>query len=136
MDQSNRSAAAARAPLSEAPGAPPPDLSHDWQLTDSLPTIRLDTSGTIIAMSAPALAMLNHNRHDYDTCFFTHLDRRSVLPVMRDVASMVCRGKRTARWLMRMRTGRCGWRWVRAQAVRVITQHSCEIRITLANIGD
>ncbi len=103
---------------------------------DVLPTIRVDASGTIVTMSEPALAMLDRTGHDYNTCFFAHLNRRNLLPVMRDVASMVCHGKKTARWLVQMRTGRNGWRWIRAAAIRVPTPGSCEIRITLTNVGD
>jgi len=48
-------------------------------------------------------------------CFFSHVHRRNIQRVMRDLADMVSRGKQRTRWLLRLRTGNDRWRWYRAE---------------------
>ena len=51
-----------------------------------------------------------------EPCFFAHIHGRNLLQVMRDVASMICQGKASARWIVRMKTATSDWIWMRLTA--------------------
>ncbi len=84
------------------------------------PTIVVNAEGTIQYVTPAARRLLEY-RHDDELppCFFSHVHGRNMYQVMRDVADMVCYGKPKATWLLRMRTGRGRWQWVRA----TVTNH-------------
>ena len=64
-------------------------------------------------------------------CFFSHVHRRNVQRVMRDLADMVCRGKQRTRWLLRLWTGNDRWRWYRAEVQSRFQEEEGRIRIHL-----
>ena len=48
------------------------------------------------------------------------MHEKDLYRVMRDVAEMVCHGKKQAWWQLRMRTGRGRWRWF-----KMLAHNSC-----------
>jgi hypothetical protein len=84
---------------------------------DSRALLQIDAAGSITHMSLTARLMLGYTDGDpSDTCFFAHIHGRNLLQVMHDVASMVCSGKRSAKWMLRMKTATPNWIWVRLNA--------------------
>jgi PAS domain-containing protein len=82
------------------------------------PVLTLDREGTIRSLTQSACRVLEYESEEQVVdCFFSHVHRRNMRRVMRDLADMVCRGKQRARWLLRLWTGNDRWRWYRV-AVR------------------
>lgn len=90
------------------------------EIRPHIPALVLNAEGTILHITPAARRLLDY-RHDEELlpCFFSHVHGRNMYQVMRDVADMVCYGKPRASWLLRMRTGRGRWQWVRAS----VTNH-------------
>jgi PAS domain-containing protein len=81
------------------------------------PVITINGEGTVLETTPAARQMLEYGREDViDPCFFAHVHGKNLYQVMRDVADMVCYGKKRASWLARLRTGRGRWRWFKANA--------------------
>jgi PAS domain-containing protein len=80
------------------------------------PVLVLDREGTIRSLSRSARRALEYKKEErIGGSFFSHVHRRNMQRVMRDLADMVSRGKRRARWLLRLWTGNDRWRWYRAE---------------------
>lgn len=80
-----------------------------------LPALVLGADGTIQHATPAARHMLEYkSEQKLEPCFFSHVHGRNLYQVMRDVADMVCYGKASASWLMRLRTGQGRWRWYKA----------------------
>lgn len=83
----------------------------------SKPVICVDIEGSITRVTKPARNLLEYGpEKEIDPCFFSHIHGKNLYQVMRDVADMVCYGKRQANWLLRVRTGLGRWRWYRMRA--------------------
>ena len=54
---------------------------------------------------------------------------------MRDVADMVCYGKKNASWLLRLRTGRGRWRWYKAEATNHLSDTEPSIQVYLSDLN-
>jgi PAS domain-containing protein len=79
--------------------------------------LALDRSGTIRALTRAARQALEYRAGaPIGDCFFDHVHDRHLRRVMQDLADVVCRGKRRAQWLLRLRTGHDRWRWYRVTA--------------------
>lgn len=90
----------------------PPDA-----LPPSVPVLALDRSGTIRAVTRAARQALAHRADALvGDSFFDHVHARHLRRVMQDLADVVCRGRRRAQWLLRLRTGHDRWRWYRVTA--------------------
>ncbi len=87
-------------------------------------------------MSETARALLGYrdSRSEPDPCFFAHIHGRNLLPVMRDVASMVSSGKTSARWIARMRTAAGEWMWMRLTARRLTSEAANGIVVWLERL--
>lgn len=101
------------------------------------PAIVLDAEGTIRHITPAARRLLEY-RHDEDLlpCFFSHVHGRNMYQVMRDVADMVCYGKPRASWLLRMRTGRGRWQWVRATVSNQLESDMPAIKVVVSDLQD
>lgn len=76
------------------------------------PLIALNREGMICSMTRAAQHLLEYSSEaDIDACFFAHVHKRNMHRVMRELADMVARGKKQAKWLLRLRTGNDRWRW-------------------------
>lgn len=102
------------------PAPPSPSFETDFRKRfqsderEALPLIALDREGMICSMTRAARHLLEYARGDHvDDCFFTHVHKRNMHRVMKDLADMVSRGKRKAQWLVRLYTGNDRWRWYR-----------------------
>ncbi|NND70090.1 MAG: hypothetical protein HKN43_00765 [Rhodothermales bacterium] len=85
-----------------APAGPFIVIGFDGSIKDISPAIRNVVSGS----SIPAVN------------FFSLIHRNHLYPVMRDVADFVCRGKRNAQWLLRLKTAGGAWKFFKAEARR------------------
>jgi PAS domain-containing protein len=96
--------------------------------------IRLDREGTIQSVTPAARNVLEYapDAH-FDECFFSHVHKRNLRRVMHDLADMVCRGKRRAQWLVRLRTGNNRWRWYRVAVQNRLGDHG-HVRLRLRQL--
>ncbi len=95
----------------------------------------LSADGTISDVGNGTRRLLEYGDNEaMDPCFFTHVHQRNLYQVMRDVAEMVTQGKPRASWLVRLRTGRARWTWVRATVQNHLTDAMQVIRIDLTPI--
>lgn len=96
------------------------------------PALVLDAEGTIQFMTRGARHLLEYQTdQQIENSFFSHVHGKNLYQVMRDVADMVCHGKRRAAWLVRLRTGKGRWRWYKAQAHNQLDQTTGAIAISL-----
>lgn len=95
----------------------------------------LDAEGTIQHITPAARRLLEY-RHDDELppCFFSHVHGRNMYQVMRDIADMVCYGKPKASWMLRMRTGRGHWQWVRATVINQLNDDRAAIEVILSDL--
>lgn len=113
-----------------SPGSP--DLNAPTRKRfQSAPTyVCLAPDGTISEVGTGTRHLLEYDEHEtLDPCFFTHVHQRNLYQVMRDVAEMVTLGKPRASWLVRLRTGRQRWTWVRATVQNHLSDAMQSIRI-------
>lgn len=97
----------------------------------------LDGEGNILHASESALTLLEYRQdRDMETCFFTHVHGRNHYQVMRDIADMVCYGRQSATWLLRLRTGQGRWRWYKANVRNELGQAHDAIIIRLSDLYD
>lgn len=95
----------------------------------------VSADGTIADVGEGARRLLEYEENDVlDPCFFTHVHQRNLYQVMRDVAEMVTLGKPRASWIVRLRTGRHRWTWVRATVQNRLHDALHVIRIDLSPI--
>ena len=95
----------------------------------------LAADGTIADVGTGTRPLLEYDDNEaIDPCFFTHVHQRNLYQVMRDIAEMVTLGKPRASWLVRLRTGRARWTWVRATVQNHLTDAMQVIRIDLTPI--
>ena len=108
-------------------------LRKRFQETSSI--VLLGEDGTITDVTPGARHLLEYGAHDaFDPCFFTHVHQRNLYQVMRDVAEMVTLGKSGASWLVRLRTGRQRWMWVKATVRNHLGEPDRAISVELASI--
>ena len=94
----------------------------DWQSfhferEPVLPTLLLDAEATILYLNRAAcraLAIAPGQR--IETSFFSHVNRKNLYRVMRDVEEMILYNRPKVSWLIRLRNGLGQWRWFRANA--------------------
>jgi PAS domain-containing protein len=97
-----------------------------------VPILTLDREGNIQTLTRAARQALEYAADaPLDNCFFTHVHKRNMRRVMRDLADMVSRGKQRAQWLLRLRTGNGRWRWYRASVRNNLGRQEDHIRIRL-----
>ncbi len=107
-----------------------------FQAVDHIPTILLSGDGTIQHMTPSARRLLEYSSEKSPpSCFFSHVHARNMYQVMRDVADMVCYGKPKANWLLRLRTGRGRWQWVRAVVTNELNDPMRAIRVVLSDLS-
>ena len=100
-----------------------------------IPILTLDRDGNIQSLTRAARAALEYAPDDrIDECFFSHVHKRNMRRVMRDLAHIVCRGKQRAQWLLRLRTGNNRWRWYRASARNHLGQQENHILVRLRSV--
>lgn len=81
---------------------------------EALPILVFDREGNICDLTRAARHLLEYSGEaTIDDCFFSHVHKRNMHRVMKDLADMVSRGKRQAEWLVRLYTGNDRWRWYR-----------------------
>lgn len=101
------------------------------------PVLTIDEEGTLIDATPTARRLLEYTSDDQlKTCFFTHVHGKNLYRVMRDVADMVCHGKKSASWLLRLRTGRGRWRWYQAEAINHLDDEHPTIHVVLNDLND
>lgn len=102
-----------------------------------IPAIVLDAEGSIQTLTPPARHMLEYRADQtVESCFFSHVHGRNLYQVMRDVADMVCYGKSSASWLIRLRTGQGRWRWYKAVVKNQLTTGEGTIVVNLRDLHD
>lgn len=100
-----------------------------------LPLLTVDREGNIQSVTRAARNMLEYSAEEsIEPCFFTHVHRRNMRRVMRDLAHMVSRGKQRAQWLLRLRTGNERWRWYRATVQNDLGRQEDHILIRLRSL--
>lgn len=100
------------------------------------PALTLDEEGTLIDVTPSARRLLEYAADELvKTCFFTHVHGKNLYRVMRDVADMVCYGKKSASWLLRLRTGRGRWRWYQAEAISHLNAEEPTIEVHLNDLN-
>ena len=95
----------------------PPTSSIDWKRfhNPSLPLVVLGPDGSMVHVSATARHLLGYQpTQPVEASFFSLIHAKQLFQVMRDVADMVCRGKPSATWLIRLRTVSGRWQWFKA----------------------
>ncbi len=100
--------------------APSFDIDFRMRFQDSageaLPLIVLDREGNICNLTRTARHLLEYSQGTtIDECFFSHVHKRNMHRVMKNLADMVSRGKQQAEWLVRLYTGNNRWRWYRVE---------------------
>ena len=101
------------------------------------PVMVVSADGTIQDMTAAARQMLEYKADQpMESCFFSHVHGRNLYQVMRDVADMVCYGKSSASWLMRLRTGQGRWRWYKATVKNRLNVGDGTIVVNLRDLHD
>lgn len=101
----------------------------------NVPRIDLDREGTIQNINEAARSVLEYGpEEEIAPNFFSHVDGHNLRDVMEDMAEMVRRAMRRARWLLRLNTGKDRWRWYRA-AVHNELRAEGTIRIHLRSLG-
>jgi PAS domain-containing protein len=89
----------------------------DWKRfhNPSLPIVVLSSDASILHLSPTARNLLGFRPGDsVNGSFFSMIHRKQLFQVMRDVADMVCHGKPSATWLLRLRTVSGRWQWFKA----------------------
>lgn len=102
-----------------------------------VPALVLGADGTIQLATPAARHLLEYkSEQQLDPCFFSHVHGRNLYQVMRDVADMVCYGKASASWLMRLRTGQGRWRWYKASVKNQLNLGEGTILVNLRDLHD
>lgn len=94
-----------------------PRSSLDWKRfhNPSLPLVVLGPDGSMIHVSETARRLLGYQpAQAVEASFFSLIHSKQLFQVMRDVADMVCHGKPSATWLVRLRTVSGRWQWFKA----------------------
>lgn len=100
-----------------------------------IPILTLDREGNIEALTPAARRLLEYSDDaPLDECFFTHVHKRNMNRVMRDLADMVSRGKQRTQWLLRLQTGNDRWRWYRASVQNNLGRQEDHIRVRLRSL--
>lgn len=106
-------------------------------VTPHTPALILDAEGSIQHATPAARQILEYkSAQPLTTCFFSHVHGKNLYQVMRDVADMVCYGKTSASWLLRLRTGQARWRWYKATVQNRLDRTESAIVITLQDLHD
>ena len=83
----------------------------------SFPTAVLAADGNVLHLSPAAKRLLGYSQSEpVEVSFFSLIHRNQLFQVMRDVADMVCHGKSSATWLLRLRSVQGRWQWFKADA--------------------
>lgn len=99
------------------------------------PLLLFDAEGNIVGVTPAALHMLGYRTpREVDTCFFVLIHSKNLYSVMRDVADMVCHGKRQSSWVLRLRKRNQSWRWFNATAYNYLEGDDGEIAVYLETI--
>lgn len=101
-------------------------LSAAFQtITDSgAPIIIIGFDGSIKQVSGNALGMMGYTSAVApDTSFFSLIHKNQLYTVMRDVADIICRGKQSAKWLLRLKSSNGTWKWFNTE---VRKSHACD----------
>ncbi|MEX0746693.1 MAG: PAS domain-containing protein [Rhodothermales bacterium] len=101
------------------------------------PQLQMDAEGTLQYVSPAARRLLEYGPEDsVQECFFSLVHGRNMYQVMRDVADMVCYGKPRANWLVRLKTGRDRWTWLRATVTNRLNEPENDIQILLSDLQE
>lgn len=102
------------------------------EIPPHVPRIELNQNGDIEHMNAGALRVLEYSTHEsFKACFFSHVHRRNLWRVMRDLADLIQRKLQCTRWLLRLRTGKGRYCWFRARAENVRFRSMIGVRVLL-----
>lgn len=97
-----------------------------------IPILTLDREGNIQTLTRAARQALEYaSDTSLDESFFSHVHKRNMSRVMRDLADMVARGKQRTQWLLRLRTGNKRWRWYRASVQNRLGRREDHISVRL-----
>ena len=100
-------------------------------------TLAITPDGSLSDLSPAARYLLEYKSdQSIEPCFFSHVHGRNLYQVMRDVADMVCYGKSSASWLLRLRTGQGRWRWYKAVAKNHLSAGTGTIAVTLRDLHE
>lgn len=101
------------------------------------PALLLGADGTVQHITPAARHLLEYKAdQQIESCFFSHVHGRNLYQVMRDVADMVCYGKASASWLLRLRTGQGRWRWYKASVKNQLNLGEGTILVNLRDLHD
>ncbi len=101
------------------------------------PVLILNDEGTIAHVTLSARRLLEYSEQQtVDPCFFSHVHGKNLYRVMRDVADMVCHGKESGTWLLRLRTGRGRWRWYKAAVRNYLNEETPGISVALHDLHE
>ncbi len=108
------------------------------ETTEALqPLVELEADGTIRRLSPAARRLLDYRPEDtLQPSFFSHVHARNQYQVMRDLADMVCYGKKQASWLLLLRTGTKRWRWFKVSVRNQLQATPPSILLTLQEVRE
>jgi len=99
------------------------------------PLLFFDEQGNVVNATSAALKVLRYRKsQSLRISFFSLVHAKNLYQVMRDVADMVCHGKKQASWMLRLRTEAKDWRWFNATAYNYLSSESGEIAVYLEPI--
>ena len=86
------------------------------------PAIIIGFDGSIKDVSSSAKQILHLRRPGTgETNFFSLVHKSHLYPVMRDVADIICRGKTSAHWLLRLKTSNESWKFFKTEVRKSVT---------------
>lgn len=107
------------------------------KINPHLPALVLDAGGRIQYITRPARQLLEYKAKEHvKGSFFSHVHGKNLYQVMRDVADMVCYGKSSANWLLRLRTGKGRWHWFKAKVQNRLEENERSIVVNLFDVND
>jgi PAS domain-containing protein len=102
------------------------------EIPPHVPLIEVSREGEIQWANRGARRALEYSSGDtISSCFFSHVHEHNLGRVMRELAQLVERKIKRARWLFRLRTGAKRYRWFRAQAESVLYGPTVGVQILL-----
>lgn len=110
-----------------------PDSKCEYQegMAQYIPVLVLNREGFIECLTTAARQLMEYRPGQrIQLPFLSHVHRRNMYRIMRDLEEMILHGRRKASWLLRLKTGQERWRWYKAMAERR-PQGSSENAITV-----
>ena len=101
------------------PPQPDPQCEYFADAAPYVPAVAINQKGLIECLTVAARKLLEYKPDQHiERPFLSHIHRRNMYRIVRDLEEMMLYGRERASWLLRLRTGRARWRWYKAEAER------------------